>query len=134
MMVAGLTALTKLESLRISFEPLFEGQTSHPDQRLASPLTRIVLPALTRFLFVGARKYFEEFVAQLETPQLTDLTITFFSLESVVQVPELFQFICRAEYLKLAEFRRAHIDFNDVVTEISALIAHKRNFILVISI
>ena len=119
MMVAGLATLTKLESLRLSFAPSFERQISHPDQRLTVSQTRIVLPALTQFLFIGARKYLEEFVAQIETPQLNDLAITFFSPERVVQVPELFQFIYRTDYLKLAEFRRARIDFHDIVTNIS---------------
>ena len=119
MMVAGLAELTKLESLRISFDASLEQQISHPDQRLAVPLTRIVLPSLIRFLFSGARVYMEEFLAQLETPRLTDLTISFFSLELVVQVPELLQFIHRTKYLKLAEFRRARISFDDIVTNIN---------------
>ena len=57
-------------------------------------------------------------MGQIETPQLTNLKISFSSLEGVSHVPELFQFICRAEYLKLAEFRRAQIYFHDVSTDI----------------
>jgi hypothetical protein len=93
MMVAGLAAFTKLESLHISFGDSFEWLISQSDQSLAVPLTRIVLPSLTRFLFLGTRKYLEELMAQMETPQLANLTITFYSSERVVQVPQLFQFI-----------------------------------------
>jgi len=113
MMVAGLAALTKLECLIISFERRLGWQTSHPDQ---GPPTRIVLPALIEFRFVGALEDLEEFVAQTETPQLAYMKITFFPFERVTQVPQvpqLFQFIGRAEYLKLAEFRRARIHFSD---------------------
>ena len=112
-MVAGLATLTKLESLHISFAESFEPQTSHPDQSLSVPLTPIVLPALTQFLFNGTRKYLEALVAQMETPQLVNLTITSYSSGHVVQVPQLFQFIGRAGYLKLAKFRRARTRFNE---------------------
>ena len=118
-MVAGLATLTKLESLRISFEPSSGRQWDYSSaQRLGASLTRIVLPALTQFLFVGACEYLEEFVGQIETPQLTNLKILFSSLEGVSQVPKLFQFVCHVEYIKLAEFRHARIYFHDVSADI----------------
>jgi hypothetical protein len=113
MMVASLAAFTKLESLHILFEHSFQ----NPGQSLAVPLTRIVLPALTRFLFNGTREYLEELVAQMETPQLANLSITF-SSDRVVQVPQLFQFIDRVEYLKQAQFRHARTLFSEVGTHI----------------
>ena len=57
--------------------------------------------------------------AKSKHPQLTILKISFLSPERVVQLPELAQFICRAEYLKFAKFRRAHIDFQDTFADIS---------------
>lgn len=115
---AGLAGLTKLEYLNISFgDSLTMLVYSHwvfsPDRIPAVYPTRVVLPALTRFRFFGTRRYLEEFVAQIETPQLVDLTITFAS-DCVVQAPQIFRlidFISRAEYLKLAEFRRGCVHF-----------------------
>ncbi|KAH9176083.1 hypothetical protein EDB89DRAFT_2065859 [Lactarius sanguifluus] len=125
MMAANMAGLTKLEYLNISFKnpwmttwsfsPMFT-----PDQIPAVPLTRIVLPALTRFRFYGTRQYLEEFVAQIETPQLADLTVTFISgTVQTLQLSQFIDFIGRAEYLKLAEFRRARVHFDEPGAHIS---------------
>jgi hypothetical protein len=121
-MVASLAAFTKLESLHISFAQSSEPQASQPDQRLAVPLTPIVFPALSQFLFHGTRDYLEDLVAQMETPQLANLSIKIYSSDPVVQLPQLFQFISRAEYLKPAKFRRARARFSEAGSEAGARI------------
>jgi hypothetical protein len=66
-MAACLAALPNLQYLSIEFQsPL-----SHPSHITPPPRTRIVLPALTDFVFQGASEYFDDFVAQIDAPLLT---------------------------------------------------------------
>jgi len=120
MMVASLAELTKLEYLNISIEERWRWfKSSSLSDQIRAPQTRIVLPTLTRFRFLGTRKYLEEFVAQTETPQLSHLSIKYPSIRDVVQVPHTFEFISRTEHLKLAEFRRARVHFGGPDAHIS---------------
>jgi len=94
-MVACLAALPNLEVLSIGFQsPL-----SRPSQISPPPRTRIVLPALTRLSFWGVSEYFEDFVAQIDTPLLNDLDITFF-MDFIFEIPRLRHFVGRAERFK----------------------------------
>jgi hypothetical protein len=106
-MVASLAALPKLQSLTFGFE---WGMTYHDRIRLPS-ITRTVLPALTRFLFDGVFEYIEDFVAQIDAPQLNYLHIEYLyeGLGTDYQIPELCKFIDRSDKLKLSHFRRADL-------------------------
>jgi hypothetical protein len=106
-MVACLAALPHLEDLYIGFRsPL-----SRPPQ-VIPPRTRIasVLPALTTLSFWGVSEYFEDFVAQIDTPLLNELDITFF-LDLIFDIPRLRHLICRAD--RLEPFDRAEMEFFD---------------------
>jgi hypothetical protein len=105
-MVVCLAALPNLERLSIGFRsPL-----SRPPQVTPSPRTRVVLPALTFLLFRGVSEYFEDFVAQIDTPLLNKLIATFF-MDIIFEIPRLRHFIVRAERLK--PFDRARMNFHD---------------------
>ena len=94
-MVACLAALPNLELLSIGFRsPL-----SRPPQIAPPPRTRVVLPALTQLSFRGVSEYFEGFVAQIDTPLLNELDITFF-MDLIFDIPQLRHFIGRAERFK----------------------------------
>jgi len=109
-MVAGLAVMTKLESLTIGFNPYFLASL-HPLPALNFS-ARATLPTLTQFQYRGSHTYLEDLVAQLDTPQLFDLTIQIDDQSIVWQFYQLFQFIDRAEDLKLAQFRHAHAEIH----------------------
>jgi len=99
-MVTGLSALTRLESLSLTFrspEPL-------PDReiRIPPPHARTLLPALTYLRFRGVPEYMEHLVAQIHDPLLESMEITFFHQE-VLEISELAKFIRRADKLSLVD-------------------------------
>ena len=109
-MVRSLIVLTKLTTLSISFcEDTFppDQLTSHPN----SP-TRAVLPALARFHYLGRSKYLEDFLAQVDTPQLNHLRVEYFMQRiQLLEVPQLSQFIYRTENLNIDHFRHTEVAF-----------------------
>jgi hypothetical protein len=111
-MVACLAALPNLEVLEFGFgSPL-----SRPPQITPPPRTRIVLPALTYLAFRGVSEYFEDFVAQIDTPILDNLEVTFF-MDLIFEIPRLRHFIGRAERLQPSD--QARMMFYDREIQIS---------------
>jgi len=94
-MATCLSALPLLKSLSIGFRFL----PSPPLHVSLPPLTCAVLPALTRLTFGGKIEYFEDFVARIDTPQLEQLTMTFF-MDPTIDIPRLRDFIGLIERLK----------------------------------
>jgi hypothetical protein len=98
-MVACLPALPNLDHLYIAFR-------SGPPQITPPPRSRIVLPALIRLFFCGVCEYLEDFVAQIDTPLLNHLDVTFFMddlaffMDPSFDIPQFRNFIGRAERLK----------------------------------
>jgi hypothetical protein len=104
-MATTLAALPNLEFLSVGFRsPL-----SRPLQINPPPLTRAVLPALTRLRFTGVSEYFEDFVARIDTPLLEQLSIAFF-LDLIFDIPQLHDFVARTENLR--PFNQAEIQFS----------------------
>jgi hypothetical protein len=95
-MVNGLSVLTRLKSLRLSFSL----QTPRPQSQQASgnplPFARAVLPALTDIDFCGDKEYLEDFVSRIDTPLLADITITLLD-RSIHVTPSVRDFISRTE-------------------------------------
>ena len=103
-MATCLTALPHLKYLSIGFRsPSGLLQLSPPH------LTRAVLPALSNLAFSGASEYFEDFVARIDTPRLTWLSITFF-MDLIFDIPRLRNFIDHTEGLK--PFNQAALEFS----------------------
>ena len=105
-MVASLAALPKLKYLNLEFE---WGMSY--DDRIRLPSTRTVLPALTRFFFDGLFEYLEDFVAQIDAPQLDFLHIWYLEQAEGTdyQIPQLSRFVDRSEILKSSRCRRADV-------------------------
>jgi hypothetical protein len=98
-MATALSALTNLEYLCLGFRyprprPALNSQRLPPP-----PLTRSILPSLTKILFKGASEYLEEILARIDTPRLNELDITFFN-QIIFNPPQLFQFISRTPTLR----------------------------------
>ena len=111
-MVMALTALTRLEDLRLGFR----SPASRPDQVRLPPTTRIVLPALTDFNFRGAREYLEDFVASIYTPRLHMIWTSFFNQIVDFEIPRLWQFVEHSEDFHrpmqcLLEFQAKNVTF-----------------------
>jgi len=72
-MVTGLSMLTRLESLSLTFE----SPRDIPDRaiRTPPPHTHTLLPALTYLYFKGPSEYMEDFVAQIDAPLLESVQI-----------------------------------------------------------
>jgi len=103
-MVTGLSALTRLELLRI----IFVSPRSRPDQPSPPRSIRIVLPALKFFLFRGVNEYLEDLTSRIDAPLLSDLDITFLN-QLIFNTPRLFSFINHAE--KLTSQNQAQMAF-----------------------
>ena len=101
-MVTSLSALINLESLRLNFRYLQPSPAAIGRRLLPPPLTRSVLPSLTKIRFKGASGYLEEILARIDAPRLNELHITFFN-QIVFDTPQFFQFISRRPALRAAE-------------------------------
>jgi hypothetical protein len=105
-MVSSLSALTRLQKLRLEFR-IPQSQNDRQNQ-LIPRLTRVVLPVLTELDFEGDSEYLEDIVAQIDTPLLIWFKITFIN-QLVLDTPSLHHFVIRSK-AHLAEvifFQRA---------------------------
>jgi hypothetical protein len=105
-MVVCLDVLPLLERLDIGFYD----SDPHPDQIRPPPTTRSVLPALTSFGFQGAFEYLEDFVTQIDGPQLDEINISYLNPDGVPQ--QLSEFINRSVGPKSTPSGRADIIFH----------------------
>ena len=96
-MVTCLSALTRLEMFFHGFR--FPRSRADRESQLVPCLMRVVLPALTELYFQGDSEYLEDIVAQIDTPLLTWVEITFFN-QLIFDTPLLRCFISRTETFK----------------------------------
>ena len=107
-MVTALSALTSLARLFL----VFESPQSRPHwaSRPPPPMTRSVLPALTRFWFKGVGEYLEDIAARIDAPHLNRLEIIFFN-QIVFDAPQFIQFINRSPTMKAFEKARVQFEY-----------------------
>jgi hypothetical protein len=105
--VSCLSVLSCLESLTIDFE----SHQSRPDRKSQRPppLTRTVLPALTRVEFKGVSEYLEGIVSRIDTPLLDSICITLFH-NPIFDLPQLARFMGRTT--KFRAFNEIHVSFD----------------------
>ena len=104
--VAGLSASMRLEKIALDFEsPQSWNDRANWDP---PPLTRVVLPALTRLVFKGDSQYLEAIVSRIDAPLLDILEITFFN-QLMFDTPLLGHFFSRTE--TFTAVHRADVDF-----------------------
>jgi hypothetical protein len=107
--VASLAALTRLDFLSIGFQSsAFHGQSSSR-RREALP-TRVVFPALTFFGFQGTGEYFEDLMAQIDTPRLASIQIKYFN-QHVFQMTQLSRLIGQTQIIEQAHTMGAGVHF-----------------------
>jgi hypothetical protein len=94
-LASSLSTLVQLKQLNIDFHSPF----SRPPHKTCPPLQRVTLPSLSILNFHGANEYLEEFVAQVDFPDLTFINIEFFS-QLIFQIPQFCHFISRVNALK----------------------------------
>ena len=97
-MVNGLSVLTRLKSLYLTFH--WETPRSRSQQEIghSSPFPRVVLPALTYIHFVGENEYLGDIVSRIDTPLLARIAIKSIDLSvSFTITPPLSDFIRRTE-------------------------------------
>lgn len=99
-MATYLSTMPSLESLFIGFR---SPQSLHnwPDQpnRHRPPLTRAILPSLTKFHSLVMSEYIEDFVSRIDAPLLDEVDITFFG-QPIFNTPQLHDFLARNEKFK----------------------------------
>ena len=106
MVLAGLAKLC-------TFHFGFQLATSRPDQIRPPPITRTGLPVLTDFEFRGATEYLEDFIARIDCPQLSRISIIYQNELVDSQVARLFKFVDRSVGPEITQFRRARVTFSD---------------------
>jgi hypothetical protein len=107
-MVTGLSALTRLETLAITF--LFFQSRPDRESRPLPPQTRILLPVLTRWLFSGDSEYLDDLMARIDAPLLDKLAVTLFP-KLIMDTPELTHFISRTPGFKSRDELEARVFF-----------------------
>jgi len=117
-LVLSLGTLPGLELLTLGFR----WGPPYPVPIRQHPIRRTVLPALTIFYFEGFLEYLEQFVAQIDAPQLYSLGIEYSDEEHVAdyQIPQLCKFFDRSEKLKLSWCRRMDlkVEFGTVIIDL----------------
>ena len=102
-MATALAPLNRLDTLHICFK----APISRLQLRSSPVTTRHVLLSLVTFNFRGSSEYLEHLLAQIDTPRLSRIDITYFN-QLDFQVPQLSQFIQRMGHVGLAQSRHPH--------------------------
>jgi hypothetical protein len=95
-MATCVSASTSLTKLSIGF--ISPASRPDPTTRPPPPLTRAILPALTKFQFHGVSEYLEDLMSRIEAPLLDVMKITFFN-QLVFDIQQLTRFISHAPAL-----------------------------------
>ena len=114
-MVACLAALPRLKVFTITFPAL----SPRPDRIGPPPVTRLVLPALTSFEFRGSFKYLEDFVTQIDTPQLKQISIIYLDQLLGFQVTEASDFIDRSIGPGPSRHAKVYFRYNEITFTLS---------------
>jgi hypothetical protein len=116
-MATTLSALTSLEILRLFFR--YPRPRPALGSRRLPPLTRSILPSLTKFWFEGTSEYLEKILARIDAPRLNRLEISFFN-QIIFDTPQLFQFISRTPTLRAPKMGRITFDPTAIVVRFSS--------------
>ena len=121
-MVSLLAASHKLETLHIEFG-LLGAQPPSPDIIVS---TRAILPALCDLSFIAGRKYIDDFLSRIDTPQLNSLLVNYkrgvrrWENDINYDVPQLSKFINRSESLKRSLSK--HCEIKETVLQSRAIV------------
>ena len=104
-MVACLAAFPRLKTLIIEFQSTWP----HPEQIRPPPVARTVLHSLIFFQFRGASEYLEDLIAEVDSPQVNQIEISYLNQFVDFQVPQLSQFIDYSMSPRLNRLGRADV-------------------------
>jgi hypothetical protein len=103
-MATGLSALTSLKSLTLNFRfarlrplPALDSRRLPPP-----PLSRSILPSLTKLHLHGESEYLEEILVRIEASRLNKLEMIFFN-QIIFNTPQLFRLISQMPTLRAPE-------------------------------
>jgi hypothetical protein len=117
-MATGLSALTRLENMRLFFD--YPISNSHPEDRPPAPLMRSLLPALKELELRGDGEYLDDFVARIDAPSINCLRMKLTGLRfSVVNLLHLPQFIGRVEKFQSFGYADIYLDYRAMDIAIS---------------
>ena len=116
--VALISALSSLRILSLGFQSHQSRPASGCESGGQPRQKRFILPALRRLDFRGVTEYLEDLVTRIDTPQLDEMHIAFFS-QIDFDFPQLAQFINRLPTLR--ERDKAHVQFNDYFASVVLL-------------
>jgi hypothetical protein len=114
--VTPLSALSSLKTLYIGFQSPHSHPASGRRSRSLPLQKRSILPSLDKFHFRGVSEYLEDFVTRIDTPQLEEMHIIFFS-QIDFDCPLLAEFINRSPTLLVRD--EAHVQFGDYVASVA---------------
>jgi hypothetical protein len=107
-MANSLSELTNLKILVLGFRSPRPQTDTETESRRSPLLSRIVLPALTMFHFKGNVEYLDDFVVQIDVPQLDNIALTLFN-QLIFDTSQLRCFLGRTERFNVAH--RADVVF-----------------------
>jgi hypothetical protein len=84
-MVVNLATLSRLKPLHLGFQNV----PSHHDQILPPPIVWNILPALCKLFLCGVFEYLEDFLAQIDTPQLESISLYYLDQGVNFEGPQL---------------------------------------------
>jgi F-box-like len=115
-MVASLSTLTGLKEFDLRFRsPRIQADR---ENQTSLPLTRVVLPALTRLRLKADSEYLEDIISRIDAPLLDDMKIMFFH-QIEFDTPQLRHFISRTEQFKAPDRAFIHFYDNEVILDLS---------------
>ncbi|KAH9974462.1 hypothetical protein BGW80DRAFT_182076 [Lactifluus volemus] len=117
-MAMSISALTRLTRLSIEFI----SPASRPDPITGPPppLTRAVLPVLTKFHFYGVSAYLEDLMARIEAPLLEVIKIVYFN-QLVFDIQQLPRFISHAQASISCDTAYMLIGYHNVLMHFSSM-------------
>ena len=121
-MVSYVAASPRLKTLYIEFGP----RASFPDLIISPSITRAVLPALCDLSFFAGRKYIENFVSRIDTPQLNSILVYYQrgDININFDVSQLSKFINRSESLKQSLSQHCKITVDQVQGFVTLCVSH----------
>ena len=122
-LAASMSMLKRLEHVHL----IFQSPDSFPNLTNRHPpaLTRVVLPALKKFIFEGLSEYSEDLISRIDTPLLSYFSLQFFNQPNF-DIPQVPQFLNRIPNFKPP--LKARIAFSDF-TIVASLFSPGCNFL-----